>query len=77
MLPQVVTHLVGCCIACCESYLSILYQRLQLLLEISKDEVTVLSHTLLRLITGSGVDWSKDEELSKRVLKLGLVSSYL
>ena len=48
--------------------------RLKLTLKSSEDEVALLRHMLLGLISGSGVNWSRDPDLCKLVVKLGLVS---
>lgn len=49
--------------------------RLKLTLKNSEDEVTLLRHMLLGLISGSGVNWTRDPDLCKLVVKLGLISS--
>ena len=41
------------------------------MLQRNRDQVTLMEHTLLRLIGGSGVDWSQDKELCELVVKLG------
>jgi hypothetical protein len=50
------------------------YSRTQRLLRRSRDEATLLKHTLLQLIFGSDVDWSREESLCELVVQLGLRS---
>lgn len=40
----------------------------------SRDEVILLKRTLLLVIFGSSVDWSREEDLCELVVKLGLQS---